>query len=143
MLSLLFIHHCWLYFSWLLFYVTNTLAPTFSGWCEASTSFALTALHWLLFIAFLKSFLCSRCWFYIAIATDFYDFYVFSVFYSQVFFTLHSFPIFGAWTTSTYFYQDFPESWQIFLEVRRACYYGSNHKPCHLFVWITQCSTDI
>ena len=48
-----------------------------------------------------------------------------SVFYSQAFFTLQSFPTFG----TTWFYQGFHGSWQFFLEGCRASHWGSKHRP--------------
>ena len=48
-----------------------------------------------------------------------------SVFYSQTFFTLHSFPTFG----TTCFYQGFPGSRQFFLEGCRASYWGTKRRP--------------
>ena len=49
-------------------------------------------------------------------------------FYPQPFFTLNSYPAFGASTTATCLYQGFPGSWQFFSEGCRASYCGSKHR---------------
>ena len=46
------------------------------------------------------------------------------IFYPQAFFTLHSFT-----DILTCVYQGFPGSWQFFLEVCRASYWSSKHRP--------------
>ena len=48
------------------------------------------------------------------------------LFYSQAFFTLHSFPTF---CTTICFYQDFPRSLQFFLQGCRASQWGSKRRP--------------
>ena len=48
-----------------------------------------------------------------------------SIFYSQSFFTLLSFPTFG----TICFYQGFPGSLQFFLESCRTSHWGSKHRP--------------
>ena len=48
-----------------------------------------------------------------------------SIFYSQVFFSLHSFPTFG----TTCFYQDFSASRQFFLEGCRVSHWVLKHRP--------------
>ena len=63
-----------------------------------------------------------------------------TVFYSQSFFTLHSFPTFGV-ISMTCFYQDFPGHKQFCFEgYRRPPTEVRNRNPAHLFVWITQYS---
>ena len=46
-------------------------------------------------------------------------------YYSQAFFTLHSFTTFG----TTCFYQDFPGSWQFFIEDCSASHWVSKYRP--------------
>ena len=62
-----------------------------------------------------------------------------NVFYSDAFFTLHSFPTFG----TTCLYQVFPRAGSSALKVAGFPTDVRNTDPVHLFVWITQCSTTI
>ena len=62
-----------------------------------------------------------------------------NVFYSDAFFTLHSFLTFG----TTCLYQVFPRADSSALKVARFPTDVRNTDPVHLFVWITQCSTTI
>ena len=59
-----------------------------------------------------------------------------SFFYSQAFFTLHSFATFG----TTCLYQSFPGASSSVLKVAGPPTEVRNTDPAHLFVWITQCS---
>ena len=62
-----------------------------------------------------------------------------NVFYSDAFFTLHSFLTFG----TTCLYQVFPRADSSALKVAGFPTDVRNTDPVHLFVWITQCSTTI
>ena len=53
-----------------------------------------------------------------------YSFWV-GIFYTQAFFTLRSFPT--SW--HNLLYKGFPGSWQLFLEICRASYWSSKHRP--------------
>ena len=62
-----------------------------------------------------------------------------NVFYSDAFFTLHSFLTFD----TTCLYQVFPRADSSALKVAGFPTDVRNTDPVHLFVWITQCSTTI
>ena len=96
-----FLFGCFHCFQWLNFFISPTL-------------FTMTAF----LLLFIRYFVLCCC---IASATDLRELFIIL----RRFFTLHSFPTFG----TTCFYQDFPGSWQFFIEDCSTSHWGSKYRP--------------